>query len=199
MNDEILQRADVTLRDVDFKQRLITVLAVPWEQEAEVFWRGEWWNEVFSRGAFDGLEDHAGRIPVNRQHTKGDTVGKVVQADTKDPQGLVLLTRIAKTPRGDETLNLAAEDMIGGSIGYRVKQPRDVEVQRQRMLRRVNRGFLDHFSFVESPTWESARVLAVRAEPSGLTVAETPLPPTPNLDEFLNDDVLVWARSRISS
>lgn len=199
MNNEILQRADATLKDVDFKQRIISVLAVPWEQEGEVFWRGEWWKEVFSRGAFKGLEDHAGRIPVNRQHLKGDTVGKVVQADTSDPQGLVLITRIAKTPRGDETLNLAAEDMIGASIGYRINNPSDVEINRQRMTRRVNRGFLDHLSYVESPTWESARVLSVRAEPSGLTVAEAPLPPTPKLDEFINDDVLKWARSRASS
>lgn len=199
MNDEILQRADATLKDVDFKQRIIAVLAVPWEQEGDVLWRGEMWKEVFSRGAFNGLEDHAGRISANREHVKGDTVGKVVQADTQDPQGLVLFTRVAKTPRGDETLNLAAEDMIGVSIGYRIKNPSDVEINRQRMTRRVNRGFLDHLSFVESPTWESAKVLAVRAEPSGLVVAETPLPPTPNLDEFMNDDVFKWARSRTSS
>lgn len=199
MNDEILERGDATLRDVDFKQRLIQVVAVPWEQEGEVFWRGEWWNEVFSRAAFNGLEDHAGRIPVNRQHVKGDTVGKVVQVDTKDTQGLVTLVRVAKTPRGDETLNLAAEDMIGASIGYRIKNPSDVELHRQRHLRRVNRAFLDHLSFVETPTFEGAKVLAVRAESSGLAVVENPLPPTPNLDEFMNDPLLGWARSRTSS
>lgn len=199
MNDEILERADATVRDVDFKQRLITVLAVPWEQEGDVMWRGEWWKEVVSRSAFNGLEDHAGRIPVNRQHVVGDTVGKVVQADTKDPQGLILVTRIAKTPRGEETLNLAAEDMIGASVGYKIKKPSDIEIHRQRMTRRVLRGFLDHLSFVESPTWDSARVLAVRAEPSGLSVAENPLPLTPKLDEIVNDDVLKWARSRTTS
>lgn len=199
MSDEILCRADATLKDVDFKQRLITVIAVPWEQEAKVKWRDEMWSEVFTRGAFNGLEDHAGRVRVNREHTKGDTVGKVVQIDTQDPQGLVALVRVAKTPRGDETLALADEDMIGASVGYAVKRPSDVDVSRQRMTRRVNRAFLDHLSFVESPAYEGARVLAVREGPSGLAVVETPLPNMPNLDEFMNDDVLKWARSRTSS
>ena len=43
-----------------------------------MFWRGEMWRESFERGAFDGIEDHAGRVRVNREHVKGDTVGKVV-------------------------------------------------------------------------------------------------------------------------
>jgi hypothetical protein len=37
-------------------------------------------------------------------------------------------------------------------------------------------------------------VLAVREAPSGLTVAETPLPATPALDEAMNDPMLAWAR-----
>jgi HK97 family phage prohead protease len=199
MNTEILCRDDATLRDVDFKQRLITVLAVPWEQEAKILWRGEQWNEVFLRSAFDGLEDHAGRVPVNRNHNKEDTVGKVVQIDTKDPQGMVAVFKIAKIPRGDEALALAEEDMIGPSIGYFVKEPSDAEVIRKRMLRRVKRAFLDHISLVETPAFEGAKVLAVREGSSWPEPVETPLPETPTLDEFMNDDVLEWARRRASS
>jgi phage head maturation protease len=149
VTDEILQRSDATLKDVDFKQRLITVIAVPWEQETEVVWRKENWREVFTRGAFDGLEKSAGRVRVNRNHTIGDTIGKVVQADPRDPQGLVTVVKVAKTLRGDETLALADEDMISPSVGYRVKDPSDVLINRQRMSRRVNRAFLDHLSLVE--------------------------------------------------
>ena len=199
MTNEILCRDDASLKDVDVKQRLITVLAVPWEQEAEIIWRGEPWKEVFTRGAFNGLEDHAGRVRVNRQHTRGMTVGKAVQFDTQDPQGLVARIRIAKTDLGDETLALAEEDMIGPSVGFVVKNHADVVLRRQSMLRRVNRAFLDHISLVESPAYEGAKVLSVREAPNGLTVVETPLPETPNLDEFLGDDVLEWARIRISS
>jgi len=177
----------------------VTVLAVPWEQEAEILWRGERWREVFTRGAFNGLESSAGRIRVNREHTRGDTVGRVVRADPADPQGLVMDVRVARTPRGDETLALAEEQMVSASVGYLVKQPSDVVLSKNQMLRRVNRAFLDHLSFVESPAYEGAKVLSVREAPHGLTVAETPLPETPTLDEFMNDEVLKWALSRKSS
>lgn len=199
MSDRIiLVRSDGTLNNVDAKQRLIDVIAVPWEQEAEIRWRGEMWREVFSRSAFNGIEDHAGRVRVNREHTRGDTVGKVVHIDTADSEGLLTRVKIARTLRGDETLALAEDDMISASIGYYVKQPSDVDVQKQRRLRRVNRAFLDHVSLVESPAYDGARVLAVREESQGLTAAaQKPFPKTPNLDELLNDDVFQWAKERV--
>jgi HK97 family phage prohead protease len=199
VTNEILCRNDATVQDVDKKQRIVTVLAVPWEQEAEIIWRGETWREVFTRGAFNGLENSAGRIRVNREHTKGDTIGRVVRADPADPQGLIMDVKVARTTRGDDTLALAEEEMISASVGYWVKQPSDVAVSKNKMLRRVNRAFLDHLSFVESPAYEGAKVLGVRVAPDGLTVVETPLPETPTLDEFLNDDLLKWARNRKSS
>ena len=199
MTDEILCRNDATVQDVDNKQRIVTVLAVPWEQEAEILWRGETWREVFTRGAFNGLESSAGRIRVNREHTRGDTVGRVVRADPADQQGLIMDVRVARTPRGDETLALAEEQMISASVGYLVKRPSDVALSKSQMLRRVNRAFLDHLSFVESPAYEGAKVLSVREAPNGLTVAEIPLPETPILDEFMSDDVLKWALRRKSS
>ena len=199
MTDEILCRDDATVQDVDKKQRIVTVCAVPWEQEAEIIWRGETWREVFTRGAFNGLENSAGRVRVNREHTKGDTVGRVVRADPTDPHGLVVDVRVARTLRGDETLALAEEQMISASVGYLVKRPSDVALSKNQMLRRVNRAFLDHLSFVESPAYEGAKVLSVREAPNGLTVVETPLPETPTLDEFMTDDVLKWALSRKSS
>jgi phage head maturation protease len=194
---ELLLR-DSALGEVDRKQRLIDVIAVPWEQEAEVPWRGEIWNEVFARSAFDGIEDHAGRIRVNREHVKGDTVGKVVQFDTGNEAGLLARVKIADTPRGDETLALAEEEMISPSVGYRIKSPSDVVLNKRTRMRRVVRAFLDHLGMVESPAYVGAQVLAVREEQSGLTVAETPLPETPVLDELMNDDVLAWAASRLT-
>jgi phage head maturation protease len=124
----------------------------------------------------------------------------VVHVDPQDVQGLLTRVKVAKTLRGDETLALADEDMISPSVGYLIKTPADVLMNRQRMLRRVNRAFLDHLSLVESPAYEGAQVLSVREGSAGLTVVETPLPATPILDEFLNDDVLAWAaRRRLSS
>lgn len=198
MNEEILLRNDGTLTNVDVKQRIIEVLAMPWEQETDkVVWRGETWREVISRNAFDGIEPSAGRISVNRQHEKGAVVGKVVAIDTKNPRGMLAQLKIARTPLGDETLQLAEEDMIGPSVGYYVKRPSDVEVNHRTHLRRVNRAFVDHIAMVDDPAFVGARVLAVR-EGSRLAAVENPLPKTPNLDELLNDDVFAWARQRVS-
>jgi HK97 family phage prohead protease len=187
-----------TLTAVDAKLRLIDLIAVPWEQEAEVQWRGEMWREVFSRGSFDGIEGHAGRVRVNREHVKGDTVGKVVHFDNAADTGLLARVKIAETVRGDETLALADEDMISASIGYWVKAPSDVQMNKRTMVRRIDRAFLDHLSMVESPAYAGAQVLAVREEQSELTVAEVPLPPTPLLDEVMNADVLAWAAARLN-
>lgn len=195
---EILLRNDSVIADVNQRQRLIDLIVVPWDQEGEVVWRGETWRETFQRGAFDGIEDHAGRIRVNREHVKGDTVGRAVSLDPKAADGLVGRLKIAATPRGDDTLELAADDMLSSSPGYYVKTPADVTLNRRLMTRRVVRSFLDHIGMVETPTFSNARVLAVRAEQSGLVVADTPLPPAPALDDAQNDEVLTWALERFA-
>jgi phage head maturation protease len=192
--NEIFLRNDASLADVDVKQRIIDMIAVPWNQEADVPWRGEMWREVFRRHAFDGIEPHAGRIRVNREHVRGDTVGSVVNLDPSASIGMLARVKVPKTLRGDETLQLAEEDMISASIGYFVKQASDVMVNKRIKMREVLRAFLDHLALVESPAYEGAQVLAVREAPSGLTVAETPLPATPALDEAMNDPLLAWAR-----
>ena len=97
-------------------------------------------------GAFDGIEDHAGRVRVNREHVEGDTVGKVVDRSTRPTDGgLLARVKIAHDARGDETLALAEEDMISASVGYYVKSAGDVQhEQADRCTRRVCRAFLDH-------------------------------------------------------
>ena len=191
---EILQRAAV-VAEVDARQRLIDVLAVPWNEPAQVFWRGEIWTEVFHRGAFDGVEERAGRIRVNREHTKGATVGKIVDLDPHNETGLTAQVKIIKSPAGDEIMALADEDATSVSIGYRANKPSDVRLNKRGKLREVFGAFLDHLSFVEDPTWDSAKVLAVREGPGGMAVAEGPLPSTPALDAFMQDDVIGWAAS----
>jgi HK97 family phage prohead protease len=193
---EIITRSDslVLADQVDFRQRLIDLVAVPYEQETEVLVRGEMWHEVFERKAFNGIQDRAGRIPANREHTVGETFGKVVKADPNYPDGLFVRVRVAKTPLGDETLQLASEDMLGASVGYYVKKPSDLALNRRTMQRRVKRAFLQHLSLVESPAYENAAVLAVRnsdEKPPGAPVQ------TPGLDEFVNDDLFAWANSRL--
>jgi len=192
---EVEHRSSI-VTDVNKRQRLIDVIAVPYDQEAEVFWRGEMWNESFDRKAFEGLQDHAGRIQANREHVKGDTVGRVVFADPAHTDGLLERVKIYSTPRGDETLTLADEGGAFPSIGFKVRSFADMRIEKRSMRRRIMRAFQDHLAFVEDPAYVGAEVLAVRAGQTGLTVAEEPLPETPNLDEWLNDPTLAWAAKR---
>lgn len=195
---EILLRNDSVIADVNKRQRLIDLIVTPWDEEAEVPWRGEVWRESFERGAYDGIEAHAGRVRVNREHVKGDTVGRAVSFDPAAQEGLVTRTKIATTLRGDDTLELAADDMLSASAGYYVKQPSDVRLNRRAMTRRVVRAFLDHIAMVETPAYVGARVLAVREDQSGLTVAESPLPATPVLDEITDDELFEWTARRLA-
>ena len=196
---EILLRNDGTVTDVDRRLRIIDMIAVPWDQTAEVFWRGDIWSEVFRLGAFDGIEARAGDIRANREHVKGNTVGKLVEFESRHVDGLRTFLKVAKGPKGDEVLDLAEDDMISPSVGYRAQKPSDVRLDKQAMSREVLNAFLDHLGMVEDPAFKGARVLAVRGEPSGLTdTDEGPLPVTPLLDEFTNDPTLLWARDRFS-
>lgn len=202
---EVEHRAS-SVADVNVRQRLIDIIAVPYDEEADVVWRGDVWHESFDRKAFDGVESHAGRVQVNREHVKGDTVGKVVLADPSHRDGLFARIKIYNTPRGDETLTLAEEGGTFPSIGWRLNRMSDHRLERRSMTRRVLRAFWDHQAFVEDPAYEGAGVLAVRAGQSGLTVGdaarilglehERHLPETPNLDEWLDDPTFKWASER---
>jgi len=197
---EISVRNNSVIADVNKRQRLIDLIVIPWEQESpDSLYRGEIWRETIQRGAFDGIQDHAGRVPVNRQHVKGDVVGRAVTLDPTSEEGLVGRVKIANTPLGEETLELAADEMLHPSAGYYIKTPRDHILNRRMMTRRVFRAFLDHIAMVDTPAYVGARVLAVREAPSGLTVAEAPLPATPALDEVMNDPLLAWAADRIAA
>lgn len=197
---EILTRSDGVFANVDVSERLIDVIAVPWEQEARVVWRGEVWTEVFERGAFNGARDLAGKIRVNREHRKGDTVGKVVEFDPDDSRGLLARVKVVLGPKGDEILYLAKGDMVSASIGYATRNlSKDVVLDKEAKARRVKNAFLDHLSMVEDPAFEGARVLAVRRNGATGGAVEEPLPSTPILDEMLKDPVIAWAMGRRES
>jgi phage head maturation protease len=180
---------------VNFPQRIITVIAAPYEQPAEIFYRGEMWKEVFERGSFNGIETRQRRIPVNREHNPENLVGKVLDAWPDRPDGLVVDIRVSKTARGDETLALADDDAISASVGYGLKRPGDQLLDRLTHTRRIRRAFLDHLSLVGDPAYDGAKILAMRA-------GERPPPgaphgcPTPNLNRIAADPLLGWARQK---
>jgi HK97 family phage prohead protease len=158
--DVLLERSSVAVDHISTTERIVEVLAVPYDVEAEVYWRGEWWSEVFSAGAFADFI-RTGTLPrVNREHTKGDTVGKIIEL-REAAEGLIATVKIARTARGDDTLALAQEGMISASIGFSFL-PGGRVVDRVNRHIRVLRAKLDHLSLVESPAYQGAQVLAVR-------------------------------------
>lgn len=191
---EIRDSAVVT--GVDFAQRIIEMVAVPYNEEAVVEYRGELWEESFAPGSFDGIETRKepNLVRVNRDHDHTRTVGKVVRFFPSREEGLVGEVRIAPTMLGDETLTLADEDMLSLSAGFAVRG-RDQVLDRSNRdglpKRRITRAFLDHLAFVEQPAYVGARVLAVRDEGSRPTAADLDPLVTPNLDEVLN-----WLKQR---
>lgn len=95
---------------------------------------------------------------------------------------------MANTPLGNETLELASEDMVSGSVGFGVRGSDQVL---DKPYRRIKKAFLDHIAFVAAPAYAGARVLAVRDEDEPRSAADLPKLVTPNLD-----DVLAWMSAR---
>jgi phage head maturation protease len=181
---------------VNFSERIVETIAVPYNEEAVIEYRGELWRESFDQGSFDGVETRAGKIRANRGHDKNRTVGRAVNLYPSRIEGLVGEIRIAPTDLGDETLTLADEDMLSLSAGFGVRgsdQILDRSDPSELPRRRIKRAFLDHLAFVESPAYAGARVLAVRDEEGQPKGANAPALVTPNLDE-----VLAWINSRSS-
>lgn len=168
---------------VNFAQRIIELIAVPYDEKAPVEYRGEMWIESFDRHAFDGIEKRPNRVRANRDHDERRTVGKAINFWPSRTEGLVAAVRIAQTPLGDETLALADEDCLSASVRYSVSG-RDVELNRANRSRRVKRAFLEHLAFVASPAYLGAGVLNVRSAMHPLLASELPPLVTPALDEL---------------
>ena len=163
-----------SVASVSFARRVIEFIAVPYDEEAVVEYRGELWRESFLRGSWDGIEKQPNRVKANRDHDVRRTVGKIVSFWPSRKEALVGAARIAQTALGDETLALADEDGLGASVGFAVAGG-DQELDRTNRRRRIKKAFLDHLAFVPDPAYSGAGVLSVRGA----------LAATPALDELV--------------
>lgn len=196
MSFEIFYRSTAMVtEDVDFKDRIIDVVAMPWEVEAEITWRSQTWKEIFERGSFNEQMEQKVRIPTNREHNRGDTVGRIVNM-ADDSQRFLASVKIAKTDRGDETLQLASENMLGASVGYYLKRMSDVLIDRRSMTRRVRRAFMDHLALTESPAFRGAETIAVHDDLTQHPMAGMQPLVTPAIDEWLADPIQGWLAGR---
>jgi HK97 family phage prohead protease len=160
--------------DVSYPDRTVKLVVIPYETPTTVEWKGRPVTETIARGAFNGIERRANRVRVNREHERLQTVGRAVAFHPAADQGLLADVKIARTPLGDETLELAADGCLDASAGF---LPMKGGMQWQnRDSYQVTRAFLKHIAMTAEPAYDTANVLEVRSAtvvtPSG----------TPNLD-----------------
>jgi HK97 family phage prohead protease len=171
-----------TLTNVDFSERLIQLLVVPYNEEAVVEYRGKVLVETVAPGAFDGIETRGEHVSANRDHQYERTFGKVRSYHTGDLAGLIADVYASDTPLGDETLRLAADEVLKPSVGMLVRNSDQII---RNGKRKIKRAFLDHVSLVPNPAYRGAGVLAVRQEQRLPAEQQAPPAPTPNLDKVM--------------
>ena len=163
---------------VSFPRRTIELVVMPYESETMVEHRGRMVREVISRGAFDGIQARPRRVAVNRDHDQTRLVGRAVAFHPERAEGLVAECRIAQTDLGNETLQLAHEELLDASAGFAPYPGGEVWEVADR--RRITKAWLGHIAMTPDPAYPDARVLAVRSVPespsAGLAAG------TPNLD-----------------
>lgn len=154
---------------VDEQTRIISGIAVPFNQPTEIRTTAGTYRESFARGAVD---DNA-PASVHANHgwqTRGDLpVGTVVKSQNRD-DGLYVECRIANTARGDEVLELARDGVLKYfSIGFvpGTHETRDGVVVRTKVA-------LREVSIVETPAYRGAVIESVR---SAATEQETDMTP----------------------
>lgn len=176
MNGDVRIRSAETV-GVDFPKRVIELVVTPWEREAVVPFNGRMVTEIFSKGAYDGIQNRPNRVKANRDHNRERTVGKAVAFHPSHQDGLVAEVQISNTLLGDETLQLASDGVLDASAGYLPMEGGEKWESRDRV--RITKAWLGHIALTPEPAYEDARVLAVRAAEQ--VAAGEPVA-TPNLD-----------------
>lgn len=158
MNHEIEYRTASNV-EVRHAQRLIDIIAVPYDEVAEVNIRGRWVSESIAPGAFTGVH---GDVTVNRTHDLERPLGRVASFHPQDPRGLRTELKISRTRDGDDVLELAADGLLSPSVGFQVL-PGGEEWSMDRRSRRVTKARLVHIGMTGDPAYVGAKVLAVRS------------------------------------
>jgi HK97 family phage prohead protease len=165
------------LVDVSFADRTIELIVIPYDTPTLVGYNGRMVHETVRRGSFDGIERRANRVRVNREHERMQTVGRAVAFHPSRDEGLVSEVKIARTPLGDETLELAADGCLDASAGF---LPMAGGMRwLERSAYEVTKAWLGHIAMTSEPAYEGARVLSVRSADG-----DPPLSATPNLDQW---------------
>jgi len=169
------------IASVDYPDRVVSLIAAPFDEWAVVESRGAVIEESIQRGAFGAIRNRARKFTVNLEHDPDRWVGTVLDLDPDDPRGLIAAVKIRRSADGDQTLNDAADGLLGASIGMAVA-PNDQTLSNGRRL--IHKAFLDHIALTARPAYVGAEVLEVRHSPPAV-VAPAVVSATPNLDRVM--------------
>lgn len=184
---ELEYRTAATL-DVRHPERMIDLIAVPYDEDVRVLHRGRWITESVAPGSFAGVDRP---MRVLRGHDVEQPIGRAVGVHPNDPRGLRVEVRIAKTPSGDEVLELADDELLGASVAMAPLAGGERYTEGG-LRRRITRAFVDHVGMTGDPAYNGARVLAVRTADAAVE-----RPATPRLDEILAERTLDGYRPRL--
>jgi HK97 family phage prohead protease len=176
---ELVEMRRAETLDVHYPERVIELLAVPYDEDAEVVIRGRPMIESVAPSAFAGVK---GDVTVRRIHDAERPLGRVIRFHPGDARGLRTELRIAKTAEGDDVLALADEGLLSASVGF-VVLPGGEVVSPDRRKRRIVKARLDHIGMTGDPAYAGARVLAVRQRDAELG-ASSSSSSTPLLDQI---------------
>src|SRR6185295_2519949 len=97
----VIELRSAQLVEVRYPERIIEIIAMPYEQLAVVehpVGSGRLVREVCERGAYEGVQRRANRVKVNRDHDIQRTVGRCRALHPSRVEGLVAEMKIAATP-----------------------------------------------------------------------------------------------------
>lgn len=113
-----LEFRHAAVEEVRFDQRIVEVVAAPYDVDAVVQSAGRMIVESIAPGSFDGVERRANRVKVNRDHDVTRTCGRVVALHPARSVGLVAELKIGRSVLGDETLALCEDGILDAPIGF---------------------------------------------------------------------------------
>jgi HK97 family phage prohead protease len=180
-----IEYRSATTLEIRHAQRMIDMIAVPYNEPTQVLRRGRLVTEEFDPLAFNGVD---GDVTVNRAHDLEHPLGRVTSFHPNDPRGLRVELRISKTSGGDEVLELADDGLLAPSVGF-AALPGGEQWTADRRSVRVTRAKLFHIGLTGDPAYKGAKVLAVRSDHEPVERVSTP-----NLDRLRLEMLVERAR-----
>lgn len=171
-------RAAAAVELLPGEHREISVVAVPYDEPADIQEATRHYVETIDPKAFVGVERRiSGRskVTVNREHDPARTVGKVIRLDPHGKHGLAAVLRLTRgLALADETLALAADDVLSASVCFSTMAGGE-QWSSDRTTKRVTRAYLHHIALVPEPAYQGAVVTSVRsADQAAVDVSVTP-------------------------